>query len=163
MRRNSSTQVAESIPFDKDGTSFSGENVRDVILEIDNQVNTSASPAFSFGRSGNVSNNTWLLRPGGVPSNKTGIPVGISNGTIRQIDIGSEDIDTYNISIYEHEGDQVNLTLLTTVNVISTRTDIFTSSDFGTVNVTQGKQIAVRVSSGSAKNLGVDITLTGQS
>lgn len=159
MKRDHFEQVASETPFDNSTNGFVADNVQDAIEE----TKVSASPGFGFGRSGNVSSNTWLLRTGGVPSNKTGVAMGISNPQLKQIDVGSEDVDTFDIAIYEHEGNEVNLTLLTTVSIISARTASFDVNDFGTVNATQGRQLAVRITNGSAKNLGVDVTLIGQS
>lgn len=155
--RDKFEQVASETPFDNEGTPFSSDNVQDALEE----VGVSASPGFGFGRSGNVSRNTWLQRAGGVPSNRTGVTVGINNPVLSRIDIGNEDVDTFDVSIYQHDGDGINLVLLTTVSVVSARTASFTSDDFGLVSATQGKQIAVRITSGSAKNIGVDLTLKG--
>jgi hypothetical protein len=158
-RRGASTQVARSTPFDNSTNEFEATNVQDAIEEI----GVSASPGFGFGRSGNVTSGTWLLRTGSVPSNKTGVTMGINNPKLKQIDIGNEDISTFDIGIYEHEGNEINLTLLATVSVVSARTGSFTVLDFGEVIATQGRQLAVRITAGSAKNLGVDVTLIGQS
>jgi len=151
--------VARGVPFDTNGNTFSSTNVQDAIEEI----GASASPGYGFGRQGNVGTNTWLLRSGGVPSNKTGVEVSITNPVLSRIDIGNENVNTFEVSIYEHEGDEINLTLLATVSVVSSRSATFDESNFGTVNITSGRQVAVRVTSGSAQNLGVDITLKGSS
>lgn len=151
--------VARGVPFDTTENTFSSTNVQDAIEEI----GASASPGYGFGRQGNVGNNTWLLRSGGVPSNKTGVEVSITNPVLSRIDIGNENINTFDVSIYEHEGDEINLTLLATVSVVSARSATFDESNFGTINITSGRQVAVRVTSGSAQNLGVDITLKGSS
>ena len=157
MRRNHASQVARSTPFDNTGTEFESDNVQDALEE----VGVSASPGFGFGRSGNVSANTWLQRTGGVPSNKTGVTIGIGNPVLTRVDVGNEDVGTFDVGIYEHEGDETNLTLLTTISVTSSRTASFTETDFGLVTATKGRQLAVRVTSGSAKNIGVDVTLKG--
>lgn len=157
-KRDQFTVVAEQVPFDNDTNGFTAEDVQAAIEE----VGISASPGFGFGRSGNVSTNTWLLRTGTVPSNKTGVALSVSNASITKIDVGNENINTFDISIYEHEGDEVNLTLLVTVSVINSRTASFDISDFGIINATLGRQLAVRLTSGSGKNIGVDVTLKGQ-
>ena len=153
------SQVAETTPFDNDNTDFVSDNVQDVIVELSNTVSTSASPGFSFGRSSNVGANTWLQITGSVPSNRTGIPVAIQNASLALVSVGNENISTFDITIYEHEGDQINLTTLTTVSVVSARTGNFLVD----VPVTTGRQLAARVTSGSARNIGVSLQLKGES
>lgn len=148
---------SESIPFDNSGSSLTEEQVGPAIRELANTVGVSASPGFNFGRSANVGNNTWLLVTGSVPSNKAGITVALNNPEITQIYIANEEINTFDITIYEHEGDEVNLTSLGTVSVVNKRSDSFPVS----YTVTSGRQLAVRVTSGSAKNLNVGLQLKG--
>jgi hypothetical protein len=146
-------QVAEETPFDNSVNDFVSNNVQGALEE----VGASASPGFSFGRSANVSSGTWLLRTGSIPSNKTGIPVGVTSPFISNIQIGNEDSSTFNISIYEHEGDEINLTLLATVSVTAARTAVFSVN----IPVTSGRQLAALLSSGSGKNVGVDLIIKG--
>jgi hypothetical protein len=141
------TPVAASIPTDSDFT---------VQEELD-KVKAAASPAFSLGRSGNCPNGTWLLRVGGPPSNKTGIPIRTNSPVITGISVGNEDVTSFDIEVYEHEGAEVNLTLLTTVSIVSSRTATFTVN----IAATQGRQLAAKVVNGSAKNPGVDFELKG--
>ena len=161
--RDKFEQVASETPFDNSTNGFVQRRLDAALGAAIEETKVSASPGLGFGRSGNVSANTWLLRTGSVPSNKTGVALGISNPQLKQIDVGSEEVDTYDIQIYEHEGDEVNLTLLTTVSIVATRTASFDVNDFGTVTATQGRQLAVKLTNGSAKNIGVDVTLIGQS
>ena len=49
--RDSYSPVAASIPFDNSTNGFDSDNVQEAIEE----TRASASPGFSFGRSGNVS------------------------------------------------------------------------------------------------------------
>ena len=130
---------------------------QEAIDELCEVVSVSASPGYSFGRSGNLPNNTWLYRTGSVPSNRTGITVGFVNPVITKITVANENINTFDITLYEHEGDEVNLTSLGTVSIIASR-----SAEFN-VNfpMTQGRQLSARVTSGSAKNVGVDVQLSG--
>ena len=159
MSRFEKSPVSRSIPFDP---TVEGElvstDVQTAIDELTQRVAQSASPGFSFGRSGNTPSGTWLLRPGSVPSNKTGIPMAIVNPLIALIAVGNENISTFNVEIYEHEGNEVNLTLLTTVSVVSARTGTFNVA----IPATSGRQIAIKISSGSCKNPGVDLQLQGQ-
>ena len=149
------TKIQEAIetPFDNSTNGFTSDNVQGAIEEI----GASASPGFSFGRSSTTGAGTWLLRVGSIPSNKTGVPLGISSPIITNIQVGNETISTFDVEIYEHEGDEVNLTLLTTVSIISARTGVFSVS----ISATSGRQLAVKISSGTGKNIGVDIILKG--
>lgn len=144
-------------PFDNTGTDIVATDIAGSIKEVATTAGASASPGFSFGRSANVGANTWLLIVGSVPSNKAGIPVAINSAEITLISVGNETVGTFDVTIYEHEGDEVNLTSLTTVSVTNKRTDNFTVS----VPVTTGRQLAARVTSGSAKNIGVSLQLKG--
>ena len=130
---------------------------------VGKSVASSVSPGYGFGRSGNVGSNTYLLDKG-VPSNITGTPFGLDNGVILAIWCGSQNKDTYVIEVYEHEGDSINLTILASVTVTATRVlnakpgdPEFTPSN----SPTNGRQIACRVSSGSAKELKVTVFLGG--
>ena len=146
--------IAEDVDFDNSTNGFSSDNVQDAIEEI----GASASPGFSFGRK-NANNGTWLNRVGEIPSNRTGVTIGIQSPRVTQIFVSNEDVETYTIGIYEHDGDSINLVQLGTVSVTSARGGNF-SVNFPT---STNKQIAVRVETvaGSLKNPGVDIILTG--
>jgi hypothetical protein len=151
-----STDVADSIPFDNDTNGFVAEDVQAAIEEAGDAA--SASPGFSFGRSGNIPKNTWLSNET-VPSNKAGRFVYINNAVITRVFLSSEDVDTYDVQVYHHLGDEVNLTLVGTVSVVSARGDTFP------VNwaVPTGTQLAIKVSDGSAKNLIAGLQLSGSS
>lgn len=153
--RHGSTQVAESTPFDNDNNGFQSDNVQDAIEE----VGASASPGYSFGRNGNLSSNTWLRRPGNVPSNRAGVTINITNPVIKSISCANRNIETYTVEVYEHDGNQANLTLLGTVTVVAATSGTF-SVNFPATN---GRQLAVRLgtSVGSVRDLGVDVTLIG--
>lgn len=156
-RRGWITQVARSLFFDDSNTTYNATTVQEALEAQNAAVGVSASPGFSFGRSANVGLNTWLVVTGSVPSNKAGITVALANPEITQIFVGNEDISTFDITVYEHEGDEVNLTSLGTVSVVAMRSDTFDVS----FSVTSGRQLAVRVTSGSAKNLNVGLQLKG--
>lgn len=155
-KRYNSTPVADSIPFDNEVNGFASDNVQDAITEI----GASASPGFSFGRSGSLNNNTWLRRPGNVPSNRAGVTVSINNPVVVGVSCANRNVETYDVEIYEHEGNSNNLTLLGTVTVSGA-----TSQSFAVNFVaTQGRQLAVRLGdtfSGNVRDLGVDLTLIG--
>lgn len=150
--------VARAIPFNNSTNGFSSNNVQDAIEEI----GASASPGFSFGRNGALSQNTWLRRPGNVPSNRAGVTVSINSPVVTAVSCANRNVETYDVEIYEHEGNEVNLTLLGTVTVTAATSDSFTVN----FPVTQGRQLAVRLgstSTGNVRDLGVDLVLVGNS
>lgn len=154
-RRDQFNQVADSVPFDNDSNGFSADNVQEAIEEI----GASASPGFSFGRSGSVSAGTWLRRPGNVPSNRAGVTIPIDNPVVVEVSCSNRNIDSYTLEIWEHEGNLVNDVLLGTVSVVSARGGTFSTNFVAT----KGKQIAVRLSTGggSVRDLGADIVIRG--
>lgn len=156
-RRGSSTQTSENVPFDPQGTTLTETQIGPALRELANTVGVSASPGFSFGKSGNLSSGTFLDVTGSVPSNRAGITVALNNPEITQIFVANQDINTFTVSIYEHEGDEINLTLIGSVNIVSARSASFDVSFF----VTSGKQLAARITAGSAKNLTVGLQLKG--
>lgn len=111
-----------------------------------------------FGYAGNAG--AFLNRAGNVPSNISGVPIMISSGEIRTVSVSNEDVDTYSVAIYEHDGDFTNPTLLYTVSVVGARgkTDANLS-----IMVTQGKQLAAEVSVGAVKNVGATVAMKGLS
>lgn len=151
------TPVAESIPFDNSSNEFISDNVQNAIEEI----GASASPGFSFGREGSSANNTWLRRVGNIESNRVGVPVPVSSPQIVKIACATENIITsYQVHIYQHEGNSVNLTLIGTVTVTGVRYQTFDVS----WPIDEGKQLAVRcgvTSGGNPTNLGVDLVIKG--
>lgn len=127
---------------------------------IGNKLATSANPGFLLGRGGNVPNGSWLFN-NDVPSNITGIPFGLAGGNLLQVWAASQNVDTYSIEVYYHFGDEVGLTLLTTVTVVALRQDFFGIADFGSVPVPQNVQIAGKLVGGAAKNPKASIFIGG--
>lgn len=153
-RRDVFNPVASEIPFDNEGTSFDADNVQAAIEEI----GASASPGFSWGRGGTNSSGTWLNNEG-VSSNRSGRIVFISNPTLAFIFVNTRTIATYTISIFEHEGDEINLTLLDTLSVTSSRGGFKASI----VAVTAGRQLAIQVTAGSGQDMVAGVVLKGSS
>ena len=150
------TPVAGSVPFDNETNGFTSEDVQAAIEEVNNTLAVSASPGFSFGRSGNVPANTWLNNET-VPSNKAGRFVYITGATVTRVFVSSENIDTYDVQVYWHEGDEINLTLIGTVNIVAARGGAFTVN----FPVPDNKQLALKVVNGSAKNIIAGLQLQG--
>jgi len=154
-RRGSSTQVAESTHFDNSTNGFTSSNVQGAIEEI----GASASPGFSFGRSGNLGPSIVWLSCESVPSNKAGRYVYIQNAVVVRVFVSNEDISTFTMEVLYHEGNEVNLTSLGTVTITGSRGGEFPVS----WTVPTNTQLAVRLISGSAKNIVAGLELKGNS
>lgn len=146
-------QVARSIWFDNSTNGFTSDNVQEAIEEI----GASASPGFTFGRSGAAVSGTWLLNDG-VPSNKAGRTIVLGASKIVKIFSATEDLDTYTLQIYSHDGNEVNLTFLTTLTVTASRTG---NSGTISVSVPANKQLAAYLATGTAKNIVAGIVMQG--
>ena len=132
------------------------DDIQGAIDELSNNAATSASPGFSFGRASNVNSGTWL-NVEGVPSNKAGRWVYINDATVTKVFVSNEQTTSFDLSVYSHDGDEVNLTLLGTVSVVSSTGDSFDVN----YPVATDKQIAVKVSSGSGRNMVAGLELQG--
>jgi hypothetical protein len=148
--------TADNTFFDPQTTDLVSDNAGGAIRELSTTVSTSASPGFSFGRASNVNSNTWLNCEG-VPSNKSGRWVYITNAVVTRVFVSNEQQTTFDISVYYHDGNEINLTLLGTVSVVNLYGDSF-SVNFP---VPADKQLALRVTSGSARNVVAGLELQG--
>lgn len=146
--------VAGEIPFDNSGNGFSSDNVQNAIEEI----GASASPGFSWGRSGGLLASTWLQVDGGVPSNSAGRYVAINNPVVALFFCSSDTVSTFTLTMYSHDGDSTNLTVLGTLTITAARGGTSGAVSWPTA---KGKQIAVRLTSGSANNLVAGAILKG--
>lgn len=147
---------AADVAFDNTPTDLISTDVQGAIEELVERVNTSASPGFSFGRASNVNSGTWLQCES-VPSNKSGRYVYINDAVIEKIFISNEISSTFDIEIYHHDGNEVNLTLIDTISIVSSTGGSFVVG----ASVPTDKQIALLLSSGSAKNIVCGLELSG--
>ena len=147
---------AENIPYNNVDSGLTATDVKAGIDEISNTAATSASPGFSFGRSSNVNNGTWLQCET-VPSNKAGRFVYITDAVVETIFVSSETISTYDVGIYYHDGNSINLVLLDTISVVNSRGGSFIIGQ----SVPTGKQLALRITSGSTRNIVCGLELSG--
>lgn len=120
-------------------------------------IDNSASPGYTFGKDGNATLGTWL-RNENVPSNKAGRRVAIFDPIIRQISASCELVGTFNLGIYTHDGNEVNLTLVDTLNIVAARG----ATKDVEITIAQNKQIAVRVDSGSTQNVLCTVIVNGR-
>ena len=149
------TPHAKEIPIDDSICQLGGKTVNQEIDLLCQQVSVSASPAFDYTKSGNVSNNTWLLN-GSVPSNKTGKLIFLNDASIKNIFISNELANTFDIEAYEHDG--TTFTLLTTVSIVAARSGSFSMD----VPLTTGKEIGLKLINGSGKNVVAGLILAGE-
>lgn len=138
-------------------STITSTDVQSAIEEVSYSVANSASPGFSWGRSGNVSSGTWLQNET-VPSNTTGRNFPFYNGKLTEVSVSNENVNTFSVELYEHDG--TVFTLLATVSLSAQRSKV---QSFTGVSVTKGLELAVKVSSGSGKNIVVQAILKGTS
>ena len=124
---------------------------------IDNPdfVSVSASPGFTWGRSGNISSGSWLLNDS-VPSNNTGRNFPLYNGELIQISVSNDDVNTFTIGFYQH--DKTTYTQLATASIVAGQRGVF---NYTGVLITQNLELAVKIESGSCKNPVVQIIAKG--
>ena len=150
-------QVAGNIWFDNSTNGFIADEVQSAIEEAKAAAAASSSPGFTWGRSGNIPSGTWLLNDS-VPSNKAGRTIVLTSAKIVRVFTASEQLDTYTLGIYSHDGNEINLTLVTTLVVTASRSG---NSGTITIPVTTDKQLATKLETGSAKNLIVGVIMQG--
>jgi hypothetical protein len=121
--------------------------------QVNLQVNSS-SPGFTYTRFGDVFPGTWLMN-GQIPSNVAGRQVYVNSPAVANISVSNEFSNTFDLDIYEHDG--TTFTNLGTVSIINQRAVDFTVS----LSLTQGKELAVQLSSGQARNLIVSAQIKG--
>jgi hypothetical protein len=153
--------VARSTPFDNSTNGFTSTEVQSAIEEVKTAIQTSASPGFSFGRTGVCSGGTYLQCET-VPSNISGRWVYINPAFIKRVFVSNELTTTYTIEITHHDGNQVNEVSLGTVTVTAAKGGDFAIS----WSVPTGKQLAAKISSSTAnspKNIVIGLELRGTS
>jgi hypothetical protein len=126
---------------------------------VEVSVATSASPGFTWGRSGNVSVGAWLLNES-VPSNISGRNVFLSSALIKKVFIAQQDPVIVKYNIYHHVGDGLSLTLVGSVTTTAVRTYEVTVN----FSVPKDVQLAVKIaddSPNSAKNPVVGVLIAG--
>jgi hypothetical protein len=149
------TPVAKAVPFDNSTNGFVASDVQAAIEE----VKSSASPGFSFGRTGTTSGGTYLQNET-VPSNIAGRWVFINDAVVTNVFVSNESVTTFSIDVVYHDGNLVGVTLLGTITVTADNGGSFPVS----WSVPTGRQLAVRISASSAnspKNIICGLQLAG--
>lgn len=123
-----------------------------------------ASPGYSYGRPNNITTATFLFRPGGVPSNVTGVTFGLDNGSLDVIATGTGTVDTYTLNVYQHDGAFTAPTLIATASVTAQIEKVLVKDiDYTQLApLAKNRQIAIEVvPTGTITNIGVDLQLSG--
>lgn len=154
-RRDEFIQVAKTVPFDNATNGFVSTDVQAAIEELANTVDVSASPGFTWGSSGNIVSGSWLLNDT-VPSNKSGRSIFLQTATLEYVFVRCELSTTVDVEVYQHDG--TTYTLLTTVSLVATRAGDF---PIASISLTTGKELAMKISTGSAKNPVVGCVIKG--
>jgi hypothetical protein len=158
-RRDVFVQHSRGTPFDNSTNGFVSTDAQSAIEEVLYNLNTSASPGFSFGRSGQTTAGTYLQNET-VPSNVSGRWVYINGAVVERVFISNELTTTFKIEALYHDGNEAGITSIGTVTVTAAKGGVFA------VNwpVPTNKQIAIRVatdSANSAKNIVCGLQLSG--
>jgi len=150
------TPVAHSTPFDPETSELVSQDVNAAILEVYANVNASASPGFTWGRSGNVPTSTYLLNDT-VPSSTTGRTVPV-DGELVEMFLAIENANACTFTIQKRIAgtwtDFLSGSLLATERI--------KNISFAAANsVSKGDELAVYISAGSARNPVVGVIITG--
>jgi len=128
-----------------------------VLQGLQSQVFTQTA---DFGRSGNVGNNSFLRRAGNVASNTAGIPVLVGGSAyIISAVCTTRNVDTFNVEIFEHDGNFTNANLILVIPVVSSRVGSLHGLN---ISVTQDRQLAARMD-GTARNPACSLGMKGTS
>lgn len=145
------SQVARSTPFDNSTNGFQSTEVQSAIEEI----GASASPGFSFGRSGTSTAGTYL-QVDSVPSNQAGRIVPINSGFITDVFVACQLASTFTLEVQQRVGN--TFTTIYTLTVTNSRKATASPSN---VPVTLGDELCVKVGSGSAQNIVCGLVVRG--
>jgi len=151
-----SSPIAITVPFDNDTNGFTADEVQGAIEELGGLIQTSTSPGFGFGKGGSIATNTYLLCEG-VPSNISGRYVYVASATITKVFVSVQIASTFDLEVFHHDGNEVNMTSLGTVSVVASTGGEFVVS----WAIPTQKQIAMRVINGTAKNAVAGLQLEG--
>ena len=98
-RRDEFIQIAETVPFDNTtpgATGMISTDVQAALDELNSKIQTSASPGFSFGRTG-ICNAGTYMQCETVPSNISGRWVYINSAKVTTVFVSNELVTTFTI------------------------------------------------------------------
>jgi hypothetical protein len=141
---------------------YQADNVQEALEAAGSNFARAASPGLMWGKGGKVTSGSWLYNfNGSIPSSLTGLPIDFDGGVAKKLLSSSQNLDTYQVQLYYHDGGGLNMTELTgaVVTVTNSRNGAVTFDP--QVPIPQGKQLAAKVVSGSAKNIQVVAIIGG--
>lgn len=119
------------------------------------------SGGVEHGKFGVVNSGQFLERVGRVPTNIVGTPINKSNAKIRGLIVQNELEQNYDVQIIQHTGNLANSSILHTLSITDSSGKKTVSGL--SISITEGYQLASKVSSGSAKSIGLNIDIKGTS
>lgn len=143
--------------FEVDGVEYDVATEYDLAAAL-NHIGYTASSGTEilFSRNGSVQAGTWLQNES-IPSNITGSFISMTNPVINKIFVHNENSGNFSLEIYQHDGKLVNNTLVSSINISSSTGGVISVS----IPVTQGKQLAMILSSGTVKNVVAGLEIAG--
>ena len=155
MKQIARTQIANQVPYDNTVSGLTAIDVQAAIDEIKFNASIAAAPGFSWGRSGTLPANTYLLNDT-VPSNISGRPVPLNNGVITTAFMTQENAVIFSFKIQKRTG--VSFVDLSTITTSLQRAETFTSLN---ISVALNDEIAIKIVSGNPKNVDVGLIIKG--
>ena len=152
------SQVAESTPFDNSSNGFIAEDVQAAIEEVQTTLEISASPGFTWGKSGS-SKNTYLQNDT-VPSNIAGRLCTVDGELVKIFMTNDTTTKTFEVQIRRRELNGT-FTTIATMTVSNQRAKI---QQYTGVSVSYGDELSCYVfgqGNNSAQDLVVGIELKG--
>lgn len=146
--------VAENVSYNNSISGLTATQTQAAIDELSLTGGSSASPGFTFGRSGTLPKGTYLLNDT-VPSNIAGRVVTV-NGYIKTIFIAQRNNTAFSLSIQTRIGSV--FTTIHTVNIPAIRKYVATMS----VSVSIGDELCAVISStGNPQDVDIGVLLKG--
>ena|SRR3972149_3038152 len=157
MLRATRLPHSKEIPFDNSTNGFTATDAQAAIEELNTTVGVSASPGFTWGRSGNLPTSTYLLNDT-VPCNLSGRVVHLTTGNVVGAFVAVEDDATCTFDILKRTG-PATFVSLQTCSLVAERKKAF-AFDPGAA-VVSGDELVVQISVGSCKNCDFGILIRG--
>lgn len=136
-----------------------GQNQDNFEVVAPGDVVLPASPGFVYGAVNDKFAGFWLTSEG-IPSNVVGVPVLFGDGVVIQAAVGTEVESDYEIGIFQHEGQGINLIQIGNFSISNggpKRLLINFPIQYTSPNV----QLACRLTGGNTTNLKVSLVLKG--
>jgi hypothetical protein len=148
---------ADGIPFAPGVSGLVSTEIGPALREAATATAVSASPGFTWGRSGNISQGSYLQNDT-VPSNVSGRIVPVSDGFIKTIFISQELPEAITVTVQRRVGGSL-VDLVSASTLATERVKIVTVD----AAVSLGDELAVYISAGSPKNAVVGLVIKGSS